>query len=44
MSSILSVKNLSLTVRSETLLDNISFDIQHGEIFALVGESGSGNL
>jgi len=42
MSSILSVKNLSLTVRSETLLDNISFDIQHGEIFALVGESGSG--
>lgn len=42
MSSILSVKNLSLTVGNETLLDNISFDIQHGEIFALVGESGSG--
>jgi peptide/nickel transport system ATP-binding protein len=42
MSSILSVKNLSLTVGNETLLDGVSFDIQHGEIFALVGESGSG--
>lgn len=42
MSSILSVKNLSLTVGDETLLDRISFDIGHGEVFALVGESGSG--
>jgi len=42
MSTILNVKNLSLTVGSETLLDSISFDIQQGEIFALVGESGSG--
>jgi len=42
MSSILSVKNLSLTVGSDTLLDSVSFDIEHGEIFALVGESGSG--
>ena len=42
MSSILTVKNLSLGIGSEILLDSISFDIQHGEIFALVGESGSG--
>ena len=42
MSTILTVKNLSLSVGNETLLDSISFDIQHGEIFALVGESGSG--
>ena len=42
MSSILTVKNLSLVVGNETLLDSVSFDIQHGEIFALVGESGSG--
>lgn len=42
MSSILTIKNLSLSVGSEILLDRISFDIQHGEIFALVGESGSG--
>ncbi len=42
MSTILTVKNLSLAVGSETLLDGVSFDIQQGEIFALVGESGSG--
>jgi len=42
MSSILTIKDLSLSVGSEILLDRVSFDIQHGEIFALVGESGSG--
>jgi len=42
MNSILSVKNLSLTIGEEKLLDSVSFDIQQGEIFALVGESGSG--
>jgi peptide/nickel transport system ATP-binding protein len=42
MSCILSVENLSLSVGRETLLEGISFEIQHGEIFALVGESGSG--
>lgn len=42
MSSILTVKNLSLSVGNEMLIDHVSFDIGHGEIFALVGESGSG--
>ncbi len=42
MSSILTIKDLSLSVGSDILLDRISFEIQHGEIFALVGESGSG--
>jgi len=42
MSSILSVKNLSLTIGREKLLKDVSFEINHGEIFALVGESGSG--
>ena len=42
MSPILTVKDLSLSVGSETVLDRVSFDIQQGEIFALVGESGSG--
>jgi len=42
MSSILRVKNLSLTVGSERLLERIDFEIRQGEIFALVGESGSG--
>jgi len=42
MSSILSIKNLSLTIGKEKLLKDVSFEINHGEIFALVGESGSG--
>jgi len=42
MSPILDVENLSLAIGTNTLLNNISFDIQKGEIFALVGESGSG--
>ncbi len=42
MSSILSVKDLSLVIGKERLLKSISFEIKRGEIFALVGESGSG--
>jgi peptide/nickel transport system ATP-binding protein len=42
MSSILSVKDLSLIIGKEKLLKSISFEIKRGEIFALVGESGSG--
>ncbi|MEA2047562.1 MAG: dipeptide ABC transporter ATP-binding protein [Campylobacterota bacterium] len=42
MDSILRVKNLSVTIEEEKLLDAISFNIKQGEIFALVGESGSG--
>jgi len=42
MSSILSVKDLSLIIGKEKLLNFISFEIKRGEIFALVGESGSG--
>ncbi len=42
MSSILSVKDLSLSIEREKLLSSVSFEIKRGEIFALVGESGSG--
>ncbi len=42
MNRLLSVENLSLVVGGERLLNSISFEIQHGEVFALVGESGSG--
>ncbi len=42
MSSILSVKDLSLIIGKEKLLRSINFEIKRGEIFALVGESGSG--
>ena len=42
----LSVRNLSVAFKgrrgSLTALDNISFDIAHGEILGLVGESGAG--
>lgn len=40
----LSVSGLSIRLKhSQTLIvDNVSFDIQQGETFALVGESGSG--
>ncbi len=42
MNSILNVKKLSLTIGKEKLLKNVSFEIKKGEIFALIGESGSG--
>ena len=40
--NILSVKNLTLSINNNKLLDSISFNIKEGEIFALIGESGSG--
>lgn len=42
MSSILSIKDLSLAAGRQQLLKSVSFEIKKGEIFALVGESGSG--
>ena len=40
--TLLRVKNLSLKIDNKAILKNISFDIKRGEIFALLGESGSG--
>ena len=46
MTKVIKVQNLSLTYHSklgETLaLDNISFDIEHGEFISIVGPSGCG--
>ncbi len=42
MNNILKIKNLSLSVGKEKLLNSVSFNIKKGEIFALIGESGSG--
>ena len=40
--SILTINNLTLKVAENPLLKSISFNIKQGEIFALIGESGSG--
>ena len=40
--SLLSVRDLSVTIRGAPILSDVSFDIAPGDIFGLVGESGSG--
>jgi peptide/nickel transport system ATP-binding protein len=40
--SILSVKDLSIHIRSARPVDGVSFDIAAGECFTLLGESGCG--
>ncbi|MCM1328617.1 MAG: ATP-binding cassette domain-containing protein [Ruminococcus sp.] len=42
MNSILSIKNLSIQIKQRTLMQNISFDIGHGEAILLSGENGIG--
>jgi len=39
---LLSVRNLSIAFGSTQVTHNVSFDIMSGEIFAIMGESGSG--
>ena len=40
--SLLSVKNLNVTISNSTILKKISFELQKNEILGFVGESGSG--
>ena len=42
MSTILQVRNMSISLPEKKLTEGISFDIEKGEILSLVGESGSG--
>lgn len=42
MSSIISVKNLKKTFGKFTAVDDISFDVKEGEVFAFLGPNGAG--
>ena len=39
---VLSIKNLSVKFGQRAALDNISFDVMPGEVFALIGSNGAG--
>ena len=38
----LSVKNLTYTVRYKTLIQNISLEVKDGEFVGIIGPNGSG--
>lgn len=42
MKNILSVKELSVSLADQTIIKNISFDLEQGESLAIVGPNGSG--
>jgi phospholipid/cholesterol/gamma-HCH transport system ATP-binding protein len=42
MTPIIQVKNLTVKYETRTILDNISFDVNPGEVFVIIGGSGSG--
>ena len=39
---LLSVKNLSVSIESKKILNNLSLDINEGEVHAIMGPNGSG--
>ncbi len=41
MGAPLTVQGLSICAGASTLVDNLSFSVQPGEVLALIGESGS---
>jgi ABC-type transporter Mla maintaining outer membrane lipid asymmetry ATPase subunit MlaF len=41
--TVLETRNLSRSVKGKVLVNNISLQVQQGEILAVVGPSGAGN-
>ena len=39
---LLSIKNLSVSIENEKILDNLSLEINEGEVHAIMGPNGSG--
>lgn len=42
MSALLEAKDITLRFGGNTTLDAVSFDVQHGELFAIIGPNGAG--
>ena len=40
--SFFSIKNFNLYIREKKILNDISFDLDKGEVLGIAGESGSG--
>ena len=38
------IRNLSVKKNNHTILNNISFTVNHGEILALIGKNGAGKV
>ncbi|WP_242221887.1 ABC transporter ATP-binding protein [Bacillus cereus group sp. BfR-BA-01380] len=42
MTTVLSVRNLKKAIKKKTLVEDVSFDIQQGEVFGFLGPNGAG--
>ncbi len=42
MNNIIEVKNLSKNIKGKTIIENMSFNIEKGDIYGFVGPNGAG--